>query len=225
MSTSTTTIITLDDLHNVDVNHLFNFNLAYDFEVLKLTVQSLIRNQFVMTERLLLLENANVDKEFKIQKAEIITDTMNEEITEITNHLGKKDDDFKSLHERKKKELEEKENNRISKINIPKTIIYITSSKSVNNNNNSNIINLNNNYNNDNNNSRNNLNNMSNNITILEEKSKTIDGKSKDINILSNNIKDNDDNDSWIVNVTEPVDLSVIFLYYLEKDFSNGQRN
>ena len=57
------------------------------------------------------------------------------------------------------------------------------------------------------------------------EKSKTIDGKSKDINILSNNIKDNDDNDSWIVNVTEPVDLSVIFLYYLEKDFSNGQRN
>lgn len=213
----TTTIITLDDMQFVDVNKLFNFNFAYEFELLKMTVQCLIRNQAIITERLLHLENANVEKQYKIEKTEIIMDTMNGKTHELAEHLGNKDSEFKTLYEKKKKELEEKEKQRIDKIPIPKKIIYINKSPNLNNNfiinNNNNTLNNNQNIINNvdtHNNSRNQINNNSNNNSVIEEKSKTIDGKSKDINnnLVLNSSKDLD-NDSWIVNVTEPLELAV----------------
>ena len=177
-----TSIMIIDDLTNVNIQNLFNINLVYDFETLKMTVQSLIRNQIVLTNRLIDLENSSADKQVKVKIVDIKIDTIKDENHEIADHISQKDDNFRVHYEKKKKELEEREMERIRNISVPRTILQL---------------------NKQNDNKIENTFNFNYNKTVIE---KSNENTTKDKIITNGNYFEGD---SWIINVTDPPVLAV----------------
>lgn len=53
---------------NIDLDSLFKMNLTYDFEILKQTIDGLIKNQMGLYKNISELNNQNKDKDNLIQE-------------------------------------------------------------------------------------------------------------------------------------------------------------
>jgi len=112
-------------IEKLDMKTMMNFNFVFDFQILKKTIESLIKNQMMLLDRVVELEKESDDKEYKLQKTDIRLDTIKETTEEIAIHIGEKDNDFKKKFDEIMKKLEEKENDRIRNIVINRKHLYV----------------------------------------------------------------------------------------------------
>jgi hypothetical protein len=112
-------------IEKLDLKAMMNFNFVFDFQILKNTMESLIKNQMMLLDRVVELEKESDDKEYKLQKTDIRLDTIKETTQEIAIHIGENDNDFNKKFDEIMKKLEERENDRIKNIVIHRKHLYV----------------------------------------------------------------------------------------------------